>query len=144
MINDVINAITVQLYNVFGSKYTIYPNNVKQNIKTPCFIVISVTDEMQNLLGTRKKLNNAICIHYIPDKEDKADINTVKNTLYANMEFITCLNGDVLRGTGMNSTIDNDGEGNVLHFFVNYNFTINSVKPTENYMEEITQKIRGE
>lgn len=126
MINDIITGITGKLYDVFGKNYKIYAEDVKQGLKEPCFLISHLATSAELLLATRKKLNNAFCITFIPAEGNAVNkgLNDVQFKLIANMEFITTIGGESYRGTGMRTeTLDN-----VLHFFVNYNCIVNEVK----------------
>ena len=37
--NDIIDGVSIKLNELFGEKYTIYTNNVKQGLQFPCFFI---------------------------------------------------------------------------------------------------------
>lgn len=137
MINDIITGISKKLYELFGTNYKIYTEEVKQGLKEPCFLISHITSDLVPLLKTRKKLDNTFCITFIPDESNSKNENIyeVQLALLSDMEFITSLNGEMYHGTGMRTEMA-DG---VLHCFVNYNFTINSNKDSD-YMEKLQIK----
>lgn len=144
MVNETLDAVTIKLYELFGDKYKIYTNGVRQGLKKPCFIVFVKNSDVTRLLGKRKILNNSIVIHYIPKSDDKSELHEVFQKLAAGLEFIVTTNNNMLMGTDIEAAIENDGEGEILHFFINYNFTLLEGDDEKNYMEELTQERRIE
>lgn len=114
-INDVLIGISIKLDATFGSDYTVYVEDVPQEFKTPAFFIALLDPSMEQLRGERYKLTLPFDIHYFGSGNMEA--HSTLSKLMKDMEYITLVNTDTLRGTNMNGQIV-DG---VLHFFVNYN-----------------------
>lgn len=116
MINQIVDAISIKLNQVFGDGYKIYSDNVKQGLKEPCFFIRSLTTSNTPLLGTRSFRQNPFDIHFFPKLKNSEETNAVTEQLFDALEYITFTRGDLVRGTKMHAeTVDG-----VLHFFVNY------------------------
>ena len=53
MIKEIIEAISIALNEEFGDSYTIYTENVKQGLKTPCFFVLCINPTNKIFRGKR-------------------------------------------------------------------------------------------
>ena len=132
MINNIIDAISVKLFEVFGAEYTIYTENVEQYLKEPCFYIDVVNSDREKIIGERYYSNNAFDICYFTkDSEPKRELRRIADILFSDMEYITLANGDLLHGTKMKYEIVDD----VLHFFVNYNLVLKKQPDTLDDME---------
>lgn len=125
MLNEVIKGVSMALGTAFEGRY-IYQNDVKQGLEPPCFFIGVLKPELNPLLGRRFNSVNPLDVRFTPlDPANNAEMLDVAGELLEVLEFITLPNGDQVHGTGMNYEIV-DG---VLHFFVNYNFTV--IRPVE-------------
>lgn len=136
MINLIINGITKTLFNTFGNRYKIYVENIKQGLQEPCFIVSSIENSIKPFLGKRAKLTNSYQIIYIPKESDKIkEMNEIASKLLT-MDFIELENGDKLLARNKRTEIYEDGTGDILRFYAEYNMVINSAD-SKTYMQEL-------
>jgi hypothetical protein len=135
MVNDLIDGISVKLNQVFGNGYKIYSEEVKQGLKEPCFLIVSLNPSSTQVIGNRYFRQTPFDIHYFPAViGNNEEINGVASRLFDALEYITLLNNDLVRGTEMHyEKVDN-----VLHFFVQYNLHIRKVVTPEDNMETLT------
>lgn len=119
MHNEIMNAVTVQLEELFGDGYTIYTYASEQGLYKPCFFVGIDQESEKPLIGSRYCTNTKICIKFFTDQggsELAADLNRVAKALMNGMECITEADGRKITGTQRKYSITD----NVLIFFVNY------------------------
>ena len=129
MLNDIITGIAKALGNTFGSEYRVYENDVKQGLTEPCFFIGVLQPEAKPLLGSRALRRNPLVIQYFPRADgDRAEMLEAAEKLLENLEFIQLLNGDWLHGANMRYEIQNG----ILHFFVNFNLTVNRLQQKQN------------
>lgn len=125
MIEDIINGISTKLYEVFGDDYKIYAGeSIKQGLENPCFFISVLNPSQKNYLANKKFRNNPFIIQYFPKNEDDLEMLSVAELLTDNLEFITLLNGDLIRGTQLKYEIV-DG---ILNFKLNYDIFIRKIK----------------
>lgn len=143
MINKIIVGITQKLDQIFNSEneeYTIYTENVKQDLKEPCFFIFCLNPNGSKLIGNRYKRNYAFDIQYMPKDLESVnkECNEVAEKLMNELEYIT-VDESLVRGINMNGETVDD----VLHFFINYNMIVKKDITKEESMGEIkiTQKI---
>lgn len=120
MLTDIVNGISIKLNSIFGDSYKIYTDDVKQGLTEPCFFVKTLPVNNVPLLGKRAKRTYSFMISYFPQKGNE-EMMVVSEQLLNGLEYITLLNGDVLRGHSLEAEIV-DG---VLHFSVNYIVFVN-------------------
>lgn len=139
-INDVVNAIAIKLHQSFGDNYNIYTESIEQGFQEPCFFIALLEPDMKQMVGNRYHKTLPFDIHYFGT--NNIDAYNTADKLMTNMEYIKCLNGDLLRGTSMRANLV-DG---VMHFFVNYNtFVLKERDPVDGMDElSINGTIRGE
>lgn len=134
MVNDLIDGISVKLNQVFGDGVRIYSESVKQGLKEPCFFIAVLNPTQNPMIGARYFREHPFDIHYFPSKDGgNQDIQDVASKLFDALEYITLLNGDLVRGTEMHYEKVDD----VLHFFVKYNMFVKRDITSEELMEEI-------
>lgn len=125
MLNEIIKGISMKLNATFGDGYKTYQNDVDQGLEEPCFFINVLKPELSPLLGRRSLKRNPFDLTYFPSAPgNNAEMFTVAEKLMDSMEYIKLPNGDLLRGTRMNYEIVDD----VLHFFVNFNHTLNKIE----------------
>ena len=121
MVNDLIDGISVKLNQVFGDGVRIYSESVKQGLKEPCFFIAVLNPTQNPMIGTRYFREYPFDIHYFPSKDGgNQEIQDVASKLFDTLEYITLLDGDLVRGTEMHYEKVDD----VLHFFVKYNMFV--------------------
>lgn len=138
MVNDIINAISIKLNSVFGDRYSIYSENMEQGLTEPCFFIKYLTTTTKSYLGKRKRHSYSFDIHYFPEAGNEEMLNVAENMLEA-LEWITLLNGDILRGLSLQSEIVDD----VLHVSVSYPVML-TVAGTGEPMESAAVSVRTE
>lgn len=137
MINLILKSISVALNAEFNEKeYEIYIEQIKQDLKEPCFFIVCLNPTNKLFLGKRYFRKNQFCIHYFPENNSKAneECHAIASRLFLCLEQLAVKN-DLVRGTQMSYEII-DG---VLHFFVNYDMFVykqSNVLPTMEEMEE--------
>ena len=133
MTNETIDALCQTLSDSFGKGYTIYTEDVKQGLNTPCFFVICVIPQTERYRGNRYFHTGRYCITYIPaGAEPSRECNDIADRLFDCLEYIDLLDAR-LPGTKMEANLA-DGQ---LHFLVNYNSFIVREQKTEP-MEELS------
>lgn len=139
MINKIIDGIIASLNKEFGDEYEIYPENVKQGLKEPCFSIVCVNPIMDQVVGKRYFKQNLFCIHYFPKDKNNAkfEINEIIERLFNLLEYIY-VDDDLCRGTDLNAEIVDD----VLNFFVKYNLFVYKEKENTPFMETYAYKAR--
>lgn len=139
-INDVIDAIAIKLHQTFGNSFTIYKDSIEQGFQEPCFFIALLEPDIKQMIGNRFHRTLPFDIHYFG--HSTTDAYKIVDDLMFNMDYIQCLNGDLLKGTKMSANLVDS----VLHFFVSYNmFVIKNTLP-EDSMEglSINGTVRGE
>lgn len=116
-VNDIIDGVSIKLNEIFGDDYTIYTDNVKQDLKFPCFFIKKMPSSKKKLIGSRYQNKLNLIVHAILENEDMELLNDISDKLYE-LEYITLINKDILRGTEIKTEIS-DG---VLLFFITYQF----------------------
>lgn len=91
------------------------------------------------MIGDRYECEFNLVIHSMLEKENQEEFNNISDRLYE-IEYITLLNGDMLRGYNMKTEIS-DG---VLLFFITYKFFIYKEMLETDNMEQISnnQEVR--
>ena len=116
MINEIIEAISTALNEEFGDCYEIHMEEIRQDLKEPCFFIQCLNPTVQLFRGKKYFRQNPFCIQYFP--ETRNDYNRecleVAERMFFCLEYINAKGW--MRGTRMRSRIT-DG---VLSYFVNY------------------------
>lgn len=135
MLNDIMDAVTRRLNELFGDGYEIYTDAVEQGLKEPCFFVQFLEPSEKPMIGRRYYRETAMCIQHLPGDtvQPSRELNRVADILMDGMEYVTLANGDLLRGTGRSHRTE-DG---VLSFFVSYNMFVLKQPTGEDPMESI-------
>lgn len=129
MFKEIVDGISIKLNSIFGDGYETYAEDVEQGLQEPCFFIKSLPVINNPLLGKRKKRTYSFDIAYFP-LEGNEEMMTVSEQMLDGLEYITLLNGDILRGFNLEAEII-DG---VLHVSVNYIVFLNDYS-TEDSME---------
>lgn len=140
MINIIIAGISNALFEEFG--YKNHMEEIKQDLKEPCFFISCINPAFRRYLGTRYFQQNEFVIQYFPESKSnaKAECNAVAERMDWCLEVIQTDAGDI-RGNNMNYKIV-DG---VLNYFINYDCFIYRVEQ-KNVMEQVKSntKMKGE
>lgn len=110
--DKVIDAISKKINEIFGDKYHIEDDEVKQGFETPCFFIHQFNGERKHFRG--KRYNSSLNFEIIGFSKTNTskELNEMAEALYE-IEYITLENRDILRCTNMNYRI----EDKVLQFF---------------------------
>ena len=141
-LSAILDGISTQLYNTFGDKYTIYTEEVKQGLKTPCFFIKLLNPTNTKEVGVTYFRQNQYVLHFMPEdtNEPRQEIHTILDDLYLAMEHIFVV-GNLVRGTGLRG----EPHDNILLFYVNYNVFVRKVKdPITMGTLELLQFTKGE
>lgn len=130
--NDIIDGVSIKL-NTIEEKYEIYTDSVKQGLKMPCFFIKQLPKSKKRLIGNRFENELNLVTHVMLEEVEMEILNNVGDKLYE-LEYITLLNGDILRGTDMKIEIS-DG---VLEFFITYKYFTYKDEKKEQGMENIS------
>ncbi|MDD3251923.1 MAG: hypothetical protein PHV18_05115 [Lachnospiraceae bacterium] len=139
MVNEIMDAVTRRLDELFGDGYEIYTDAVEQGLSEPCFFVSVLEPSRKPMLGRRSFQETGFCIQYIPEEakpEKNRELNRAVDILFDGMEYIAMADGDLIRGTGRSYRIE-DG---VLNFFVSYNMFLVASAEVADAMEELKWK----
>lgn len=118
MINELIDAISIQLNAAFGDEVRIYQNEVAQGLSTPCFFIAALDMSIKPMIGRRIYYENPFDICYLPKgNESNTEMMDTAGRMADVLRVITIGNGDKVRGSRMRYGIQ---EG-ALHFYVSYN-----------------------
>lgn len=131
--NDIIDGVSIKLNELFGQDYELYTNNVKQGLKMPCFFIKTLPSSKKKLIGNRYENEINLVIHSMLRESNLEEFNNISDKLYE-LEYITLLNGDMLKGYDMKTEIS-DG---VLLFFITYKFFTYKETTKVNDMEQIS------
>ena len=133
MLNDIMDAVTRRLNELFGDGYEIYTDAVGQGLTEPCFFVRFLEPSEKPMVGRRYYRETAMCIQHLPGDtvQPSRELNRVADILMDGLEYITLGDGSLLRGHGRSHRTE-DG---VLTFFVSYNMFIMKPEPQEEPME---------
>ena len=117
MINSIIAGISTALCDEFGEEYEIFDDEIKQDLKEPCFFIACLNPTHKLFFDKRYFRTNNFCIQYFPKTDTKQrECLGVAESMMECLEIVTA--DDVqIRGTKMKYEVI-DG---VLNFFVNYN-----------------------
>ena len=134
--NDIIDGISIKINELFGEKYEIYIDDVKQGLELPCFFIRILPSNKKRLIGNRfENTVNLVIYVMLNDIENKTEkLNDIADKLYE-LEYITLINKDIIKGYDMK----NEKSDNTLLFFITYKyFTI--ISKSEDKMENLTEK----
>lgn len=137
MVNKLITGIGQAIRREFPeTTYKIYTEKIEQDLKRPCFFILCVNQWHEAKLNDRFHLNSSFDVHYFPNVGNAEGWETAEK-LWSILEWIT-LQDVLIRGSSMNYKIE-DG---ILHFFVDYNVSMDRKKEPNVFMEEV--KVNGE
>ena len=136
-VNMLIEAISAALNSEFGDEYEIHMEEIRQDLKEPCFFIQSLKPKTEQFFGVRYHQRYDFCIQYFPKTlEIQRECNDTGERMYRSLEYIVIPDGRPVRGTEMNYEVLDS----VLNFYVNYDsFVIRAEE--EDHMEEVTHKV---
>ena len=125
MTEDVIKALAKALNGALAERkkeYTIYTENVEQELKRPCFFIYCTNYKDELYRGKRYKLSTNIVIEYMPpkpedDRETNRNVNNILPKLYDITEMIE-VDGNLLRG--LDRSVENTDGGVVFNVRYEY------------------------
>lgn len=120
MTNSIIEAISIALDAEFG--YETHSEEIKQDLKAPCFFIASLNPSTEQFLGKRYCKGNSFVVQFFPKGDNKQyDCNDVAERMTDCLEYVKCIDDKKpIRGTGMKYEVV-DG---VLNFFVKYDLFV--------------------
>ena len=133
MINSIIEAISIALDAEFNpdnsEKYEIHTEEIKQDLKEPCFFIASLNPSSTLFRGSRYFKGNNFVIQYFPETDKKQhECQEVAERMDDCLEFITCI-GD--SKPIMASNMKHEVVDGVLNYFVNYDLYAVKTKVNE-------------
>lgn len=130
--SNIITAIAIRLYQIFGAGYEIYTDTVEQDWTEPCFLILCLSQTKEPLSQFRFKRQNKYNIQYFPKSSQAKEISNVTDQLFDGMCFIQTDSG-LVRGTKMQAEVT-DG---ILHFQVQYDYICVEELPQNEPMKKI-------
>ncbi len=132
MVNDVLTAMSTQLYTKFGDSKHYYVENIEQNLIKPCFTLDAIIPLQRATSPLLYKRTIPVVIHYhSDDKNDtKCDSYEIAEQTIECLEYLP-FNGGIIRGEDISWQMVDD----VLQIFITYRFTTRKVTPDETDME---------
>ena len=117
MINAIIEAISIALDAEFGGNYEIHMEEIRQDLKEPCFFISCINPTSSLFLGNRYLRENMFCIQYFPGQKgsEKRECNETAERLFLCLEWLD-VGGGKVKGTRMKCEV----VSGILNFFVNY------------------------
>ena len=138
MVNSTISGICAALKSKYP-EYSIYKEDVHQNLEPPCFHVNLISSDFIKQAGRRAELRNQYDIKFFPDEggEIEKQCNSVMMNLLDQLAFITLPDGDLLRATNVSAESVDD----VLHFSCGYNIPVIFESEQGEFMEELNESV---
>lgn len=138
MVNSILNAITKQMGDRFGSDYAYYVENVEQNLRTPCFTIDMLNPTLRSRSPVIYDRTMPVVIHYFGDN----DKTTNKKKGYAIAEeVVECLEYLNFKDTKLRAeSINWHFVEDVLEIFVTYELMTTKVVE-ETIIEEMDYSV---
>lgn len=138
MLNSIIGGIAQKIHETFGDEYRIYSEDVEQDLRDPCFVIVNLLNTTTKLLPPRYFRSYNFDVHYFPKSErtTKRECNEVSEKLKIALEYINVIDNCV-RGVKMTDEIVDD----VLHFKVSYDLFVELKQEKVDPMQ--TLKVEG-
>lgn len=123
MVNAIISGISNALYEEFG--YENHMEEIKQDLKEPCFFISCIKSFTKKNPGRRYKSNNSFVIQYFPETKDSLvqECHSVAERMHKCLGLVSA-SGQILHGQDMQYQIT-DG---ILNYFVDYSFYLRNTK----------------
>lgn len=134
MVNEMLKGISNQLYDVFGSDYKYYVENVEQKLSKPCFTIDSIIDLQRSRSRVLYDRTIPVVVHYFTgDKENtKKDCYEKAELIVEALEYVP-FHGCLIRGENISYQITDD----VLQVFVTYRFITRKLTSNEDEMDTL-------
>lgn len=134
MVNEMLKGISNQLYDVFGSEYKYYVENVEQNLTKPCFTIDSIIPLQRSRNRVLYDRTIPVVVHYFTgDKQNtKKDCYEKAELIVEALEYVPFHNS-LIRGENISYQIVDD----VLQVFVTYKFITRKVTSNEDEMDTL-------
>lgn len=139
VIQSLITGISQALYEQFGEGYTIYAEDVEQDLQQPCFFIQLLSASERRHLSGRFLRSQTIAVTFLPAVDSRMALYPVSEQLDACLEVIT-VDGGQVRARNQHSEIS-DG---VLVYTADYDFRIVKEMNQEERMEELKTEGRVE
>ena len=136
-LDDVRKGVMAKIDSFKEASTPIYGEEIPQKFKEPSFYVKVIRTRHNQQLNEMYKRRHLFDIHYFPKPGNNVNeqILVMAERLYEELEYIE-VNGKLTRGVEMH----HEAIDNVLHFFVNYNFTVKKQVEELLAMENLYQK----
>lgn len=131
MIVATIEAISKKLHKF---AYPIYVNDLPQGYKEPCFFIIPIKLEQEQIRGRLYAIHQTYDIHFF--KNDRMEGIRMGAKLCDELEFIPYFDDKPIRGVNMSYTFT-DG---VTHFIVSYDLLARKPLPDVPIMKKLKAK----
>lgn len=134
MVNEMLKGISNQLYDVFGTDYKYYVENVEQKLTKPCFTIDSVIPLQRSRSRVLYDRTIPVVVHYFTGEKEitKKDCYEKAELIVEALEFIP-FHGSLLRGENISWQIIDD----VLQVFVTYRFITRKLTSNEDNMDTL-------
>ncbi|OPX43825.1 hypothetical protein CLHUN_23060 [Ruminiclostridium hungatei] len=133
MVNVFIDAIALKINAELGEGFTIYKEVQEQGFDLPCFFIFLNTSKQKKMIGKRYFREQQFVIEYHPGTGGKkAQINAMIPRLNTALEYVAA-EGDMFTGSKMSCEVI----GEVLHFYVNYNYHVYEPANALETMEDV-------
>lgn len=135
MINTIIGAISQALNTEFGDNYECYMEEIKQDLKEPCFFIQCLNPTEELFIGKKYFRRNQFCIQYFPESKSgpNAECHSVAQCLLDCLKWLPVKDSKVM-GRKMHYEVK-DG---MLYFFVNYDMFVYKAVEALPVMEEVS------
>lgn len=134
-VNSIRDGVILALSNLFPDM-DIYGEEIKQGFEAPCFFVKLLTTAQDRELNKRYKRFYAFDIHFFPRGPDyNREAHGMAEKLYDKLRSLN-IDGALYRGTSMTHEVVD----RTLHFFVDLNFHVLTIKPIDPKMKTLTEE----
>ena len=132
MVNEMLKGISNQLYDVFGTDYKYYVENVEQKLTKPCFTIDCVIPLQRSRSRVLYDRTMPVVVHYFTGEKEitKQDCYEKAELIVEALEFVP-FHGSLLRGENISWQIIDD----VLQVFVTYRFITRKLTSNEDNMD---------
>ena len=136
LIKDLILGISKKLMSF---NHTIYVDEVRTKLDTPCFIIQLIDHSNVRFPSNRFKQDFPIQIAFIPDTRTCSQVNFEIYEMISELNILTEMielnDGSLILGKDVNHTVEN----NVLYFYITYSTFVKIVDDDLVYMSELEQ-----
>lgn len=140
MYKNLIEGISVSIYNEFGDDVNIYADDIAQGFKEPCFFIDFINNEKKENLNVRHNRKYHIDIRYhnkISSIADKANIGEILSDILELVEVDIEGEKYLVRGFDISYKIVDY----VLHFFISYDLVFEKNVDSVEKMRTISSRL---